>query len=545
MTASPDSNRGDLLWGTIPRLVRDKAERHPQALAVADSDRGIKLDYSQLWQQIFQAGKAFVASGVKPGDRVAIWAPNVAEWIVAAVGLQAAGGVLVPLNTRFKGREAGFVLEKSGATMLVCTTQFLQTDYVALLHEAYGPPASGRPIEGLADLAEIVSLDSEDELSWQAFLARSDTIPDDQLCNRMDSQSGQDLSDILFTSGTTGMPKGVMTTHAQSLRGFKVWSDLVGLAADDRYLIVNPFFHGFGYKAGWLASLMAGCACFPHSVFDPEVVMQKIADHQITMLPGPPTLYQSMLNHPRLSNFNLSSLRLAVTGAAAIPVELIHQMRDRLGFETVVTGYGLTESSAIATMCRHDDDPQTIARTSGRAIPGVEVRVVSDDQQQVAPGQPGEIQVRGYNVMAGYYNDPEATAETIDPDGWLRTGDIATMDEAGYVSITDRKGDMFIVGGFNAYPAEIENLILAHEAVAQVAVVGVPDECMGEVAAAFVVPALAPDGEPCPIDAHEFLDWCKMQMANYKAPRKVTFLPELPTNASGKVLKYRLRDMVR
>ncbi len=553
MTASsdssrqPDSSRGDLLWQTIPKLVREQVSRQPQALAVADTDRNIELNYEQLWQQIYRAGKAFVASDVKPGDRVAIWAPNMAEWIVAAVGLQAAGAVLVPLNTRLKGREAGFILEKSGASMLLCPREFLQTDYADLLRQAYGPATSTRPIEGLAELAEIVRFDGDGgraDLGWQEFLSRSDDISDDQLHDRIDQQGGQDLSDILFTSGTTGMPKGVMTTHAQSLRGFKVWSDLVGLGASDRYLIVNPFFHGFGYKAGWLATLMAGCACYPHSVFDPEAVMQKIADHQITMLPGPPTLYQSILNHPRLSDFDLSSLRLAVTGAAAIPVELIHQMRDQLGFETVVTGYGLTESSAIATMCRHDDDPQTIARTSGRAIPGVEVRVVSDDGQEVAPGEPGEIQVRGYNVMAGYYNDPEATADAIDPDGWLCTGDIATMDAAGYVSITDRKGDMFIVGGFNAYPAEIENLILAHEAVAQVAVVGVPDERMGEVAAAFVVPKLDPDGQPCLIDAQEFLDWCKMQMANYKVPRTVNFLEELPTNASGKVLKYRLREMV-
>lgn len=554
MTVSPDSNRGDLLWGTIPQLARDKAERQPHALAVADTDRNIELDYGQLWQQIFRAGKAFAASGIQTGDRVAIWAPNMAEWIVAAVGLQAAGAVLVPLNTRFKGREAGFVLEKSGASMLLCTRQFLQTDYVDLLHQACGPATSDRPVEGLSELAEIVSLDDPADsqaadsssflMGWQEFLSRSDDTSDDQLLARIEQQSGQDLSDILFTSGTTGRPKGVMTTHAQSLRGFKVWSDLVGLGASDRYLIVNPFFHGFGYKAGWLATLMAGCACYPHSVFDPEAVMQKISDHRITMLPGPPTLYQSILNHPRLADFDLKSLRLAVTGAAAIPVELIHQMRDQLGFETVVTGYGLTESSAIATMCRHDDDPQTIARTSGCAIPGVEVRVVSEDGQEVASGQPGEIQVRGYNVMAGYFNDPDATAKAIDADGWLHTGDIGTIDQAGYVSITDRKGDMFIVGGFNAYPAEIENLILAHEAVAQVAVVGVPDERMGEVAAAFVVPKLGPDKKPCPIEAQEFLDWCKMQMANYKVPKKVSFLAELPTNASGKVLKYRLREMV-
>ena len=563
--ATVTEDRGDLLWGAIPKLLRASAERFGDAVAIADTDRSISLTFTELLDAANTAAKAFVASGIEADDTAAIWAPNIAEWVVAALGLQTAGGVLVPLNTRFKGREAGYVLERSEAKMLFCTRDFLDTDYVALLTDAYGTGNASNPIAGLPNLQEIVAFDqpaaaeaaqantaadtaeagtAAHTTTWQSFLQRGNAVSDSEIETRIARRTADDLSDILFTSGTTGMPKGVMTTHGQSLRGYKVWSDLVGLNESDRYLIVNPFFHGFGYKAGWLASLMAGCAVYPHAVFDVDRIMEKVAEHKITVMPGPPTLYQSILNHPRLSECDISSLRLAVTGAAAIPVELIHRMRDELTFDAIVTGYGLTESSAIATMCRHDDDPETIATTSGRAIPGVEVRIADDDGNELPPMTPGEIWVRGYNVMAGYLNDPEATAEAVTPEGWLKTGDIGIMNENGYVAITDRKKDMFIVGGFNAYPAEIENLILAHESVAQAAVVGIPDERMGEVGAAFVVPRVKSDGSPYRIDTEEFLDWCKKEMANYKVPRSVHILSELPANASGKVLKYRLREQI-
>jgi acyl-CoA synthetase (AMP-forming)/AMP-acid ligase II len=252
------------------------------------------------------------------------------------------------------------------------------------------------------------------------------------------------------------------------------------------------------------------------------------------VLPGPPTLYQSILDHPRRAEHDLSSLRLAVTGAAVVPVELILRMRSELTFSTVLTAYGLTESTGTVTMCRRGDAPETIAETSGRAIPGLEVRVVDDAGVECRRGEPGEIVVRGYTVVRGYFEDPEATAEAIDAQGWLHTGDIGVMDEAGNVRITDRKKDMFIVGGFNAYPAEIEGALLRHPSVSQVAVVGVPDERMGEVGCAFVVPrpGVASTGL-----AGELVAWARDQMANYKVPRRVEVVEALPTNASGKVLK--------
>ena len=282
---------------------------------------------------------------------------------------------------------------------------------------------------------------------------------------------------------------------------------------------------------------MMGATIFPEPIFDADTVLKRIHEDRISALPGPPALYQSLLQHPKLNDADLSSLRLAVTGAASIPVQLIVDMREKLGFQTVITGYGLTESTGVATMCRHDEDPATIATTSGRAIPGVEVEIHDDDGNRLPPNTPGEIVIRGYNVMRGYFELDEATRETIDERGFLHTGDIGTLDERGYIRITDRKKDMFIVGGFNAYPAEIENLLLGHPDIAEAAVIGIPDERLGEVGMAFVVPR-----QGAHVDDNEVVAWARDNMANYKAPRRVEVVESLPRNATGKVVKDDLRS---
>jgi acyl-CoA synthetase (AMP-forming)/AMP-acid ligase II len=376
----------------------------------------------------------------------------------------------------------------------------------------------------------------EGTTGWDAFLAAGDAVDDATLDERIAAVTANDLSDMLFTSGTTGRPKGVLTAHGQMLRCVQGWVDAVGLDHDDRYLIVNPFFHSFGYKAGIIACAISGATMAPLATFDVPAMMRLIEAERLTALPGAPTIYQTMLNRPDRGEFDLSSLRLAVTGAAVIPVSLVEQMKDVLGFDTVVTAYGLTEACGFATICRHDDPAEIIATTSGRAMEGVEVSIVDDEGDEVPRGEPGEVVVRGYNVMQGYFEDPEQTAEAIDADGWLHTGDIGVMDDEGNLKITDRVKDMFISGGFNAYPAEIESLMLAHPDRAQVAVVGVPDERMGEVGAAFVVPVAGRTVDPGAV-----VDWAKQEMANYKAPRSVHVVDELPTNASGKVLKFELR----
>jgi HIP---CoA ligase len=271
-------------------------------------------------------------------------------------------------------------------------------------------------------------------------------------------------------------------------------------------------------------------------VFDVVPVMERVASERITMLPGPPTVFQSILNHPDFASFDLSSLRLSVTGAAIVPVDVVRRMRDELRFETVVTGYGLTETTGTVSMCRHDDPPEVIATTVGRPLPGVRVRIVGDDGQSVAPDEPGEILVRGFNVMQEYFEDPTATKEAIDQEGWLRTGDIGILGNDGNLRITDRKKDMYIVGGFNAYPAEIEGIMVGHPQVGQVAVVGVPDERLGEVGVAFVVPR---PGQA--LDPDELVAWCRDHMANFKVPRTIRIVDALPLNPTGKVMKFQLR----
>jgi acyl-CoA synthetase (AMP-forming)/AMP-acid ligase II len=512
-------------WRSIPELVHRAARRYAATEAVVEGRN--RVTYGELGTRVERAAAACVANDVRPGDRVAVWAPNSLDWMVSALGAVSAGAVLVPLNTRFKGAEAADVLRRSGARLLFITGTFLGTSYVASLRRAVaeGP--------GLPDLEQVVVLSDDapaDYRTWKDFLASGDAVGEAEVRARADAVAPDWPSDIVFTSGTTGRPKGAVITHEQTLRAYDVWCELAGLRHGDRYLIVNPFFHTFGYKAGVIACLMRGATMIPQPVFDVDTVLANIAAERVSVLPGPPTLHQSLLDHPARTSHDLSALRLVVTGAAVVPLRLVEQLRGELGVDTVLTAYGLSEASGIVTMCRRGDPLPVIASTSGRAIPGTEVRV------EAPPGQPGEVLVRGFNVMRGYYEDAAATAEAVTEDGWLRTGDIGVLDAAGNLRITDRLKDMFIVGGFNAYPAEIEQLLGLHPAVADVAVVGVPDARLGEVGRAYVV--RRPDAV---LTADDLIAWARREMANYKVPRSVEFVARLPRNASGKVVKGELR----
>ncbi len=517
------------IWNTYPELVAAAAAAHGEREYLIDEQ--MTLSFSALEVRVRAAARAHLAAGLRYGDRIAIWAPNIWEWVVVALGAQSIGVALIPLNTRFKGAEAADILERGAARALFTVTDFLDTDYLSLI-EPYRDRLAAMTTTVVLRGASSSQTDGLDD-----YLARGIAVSDEQLDEAVAKVTPETVSDILFTSGTTGKPKGVVTTHSQNLMAFRSWSQMIGLSPADRHLVINPFFHAFGYKAGWLASLIAGSTCLPHLVFDATAVLNRIAHEGITSIPGPPTLFQTMLLHPDLEHFDRSSLRLAVTGAAAIPVELILDMRERLGFETVITGYGLTEACGIATMCRDGDAPELIAATSGRAIPDVEVACVDENGVQVTTGTPGEVVIRGYNVMREYLDDPSATSETIDSQGWLHTGDIGMMDADGNLRITDRVKDLFIVGGFNAYPVEIEHHLLRHPDIAFAAVIGVPDERMGEVGAAYLI--AAPDHT---IDIDQVRSWCRDEMANYKVPRYFEVLDALPMNATGKVTKFELRE---
>ncbi len=510
---------------TIPGLIAAAAQQHPNRIAIREE--GSELSFAALDALRLQVARALMSAGIQAGDRVAVWAPNCHEWVAAALGIHSVGGILIPINTRMKGVEAADILEQSGARLLFCVGEFLNDYFPSMLKGQNAPQLERVVVLGKAHAGD---------LTWADFLQQAEQTTAAAARERAAAVKPEDLSDIMFTSGTTGRPKGVMTCHGQNIRAFDEWARCVDLQADDRYLIINPFFHSFGYKAGWLAALMRGCTIYPLAVFDTEGVLQLIGRERISFLPGSPTLFLSFLAHPQLKSFDLSSLRVAVTGAAAIAPSMIHRMRDELGFKIIVTAYGLTECCGVATICDRDADAETIAHTSGRAMPGIELRCIGEDGQPVAAGAEGEVVMRGYNVMQGYFNNPAATAESIDQDGWLHTGDIGILDANGNLKITDRLKDMYIVGGFNCYPAEVERILTAHPAIAQVAVIGVPDERQGEVGKAFVV--LRPGAS---LDAAGLIAWARDNMANYKVPRHVEIVTALPLNASGKVLKYQLR----
>ncbi|UQX02385.1 FadD3 family acyl-CoA ligase [Streptomyces sp. RerS4] len=530
--------RGDLRWGTIGALVRDAAGRYGDREAVVDGRT--RVSYAQLGERVERAAAACLAAGVEPGDRVAVWAPNTLEWIVSALGAVTAGAVLVPLNTRFKGAEAAYVLRRSRARLLFVTGTFLGTSYVASLRRAAAEGPGTGPLPGLPHLDEVVVLaDDAPEAfrTWKDFLAGGDHVTTAAVRERAAAIDLDAPSDIIFTSGTTGSPKGAVITHAQTLRCYAVWSELAGLREGDRYLIVNPFFHTFGYKAGIIACLMRGATMVPQPVFAVDTVLANIAAERISVLPGPPTLHQSLLDHPQRDHHDLSALRLVVTGAAVVPLQLVERLRAELRIATVLTAYGLSEAGGLVTMCRRGDEAELIAATSGRAIPDTEVRVTDPDGAPLPAGAPGEVHVRGHHVMRGYFEDPEETARTVTPDGWLRTGDIGVLDARGYLRITDRIKDMFIVGGFNAYPAEIEQLLGLHPDIADVAVIGIPDPRLGEVGKAYAVRRPG-----ATLTADDLIAWSRREMANYKVPREVEFVTALPRNASGKVLKTQLRS---
>ena len=475
-------------WRTIPEMVLSAAERFGDAEAVVDGP--LRLSFTEVVERIRCAAGAFADLGIQNGDRVAVWAPNCAEWIISAFGLMTAGAVLVPVNTRFKAAEAADVIDRSGAKAVVIQKGFLGLDYSA------------------PDGVPVIDLKSD-------FLSSGSPINRDI--------NGDDISDVIFTSGTTGRPKGAMMNHRQTLRMYEEWATLADLREADRYLMINPYFHTFGLKAGLIAAFLRGATMLPVAVFDIGRVVELIEAERITMLPGPPTLYHSLLAVGDKSK--LATLRAGVTGAADIPVELVRRIHDELPFQTLMTGYGLTEAGNV-TLSRPGDSFEDVATTAGLPCDGVEVRIADDS----------EVLVRGYNVMEGYLDDPAATAEAIDADGWLHTGDLGTLDDAGRLRIVGRKKDMFIVGGFNAYPAEIEGFLLEHPAVAQAAVIGVPDERLGQVGKAFVVTKAGYAG----VSAGELIGWSRDRMAGFKVPRFVVFTDELPLNATGKVMKDKL-----
>jgi acyl-CoA synthetase (AMP-forming)/AMP-acid ligase II len=518
--------RADERFGSIPRMALASAERFGDEIAVVDGD--VRLSFRELAEAMAVVGRALMASGVGPGDRVALWAPNSAVWMVAALGIQACGGWLVPLNTRFKSDEAAYIISQSGASVVMAVDDFLGIDYLDVVRSV--TPGASRP--------QLVAVPPPGRLAsdpWDDFLARADAAAHDDLMDRLMALRSDDVCDVIFTSGTTGRPKGVMLRHGTSMRAFEAYNAGTRLSMSDRHAIVVPFFHCFGYKAGWMLDLMVGAVTYPIAAFDAQRLIELIEAERITHMGGPPTLFQSILDHPLRREHDLGSLRSVLVSAASVDPGLIRRLKVDIGIEGVLSGYGLTESHALVSVADPDDDPELLATTVGRPIAGVDVVVVGDTGGPVPDGEPGEILVRGYTLMDGYYKDPDATASAI-VDGWLHTGDVGVLDDEGYLRITDRKKDLYMTGGFNVSPVEVERVLQNFDKVAEVAVVGVPDPYFGEVGAAFVVARTGAGIQP-----EEVIQFARQHLANFKVPRQVVIVDSLPKNATGKVLKSELR----
>jgi acyl-CoA synthetase (AMP-forming)/AMP-acid ligase II len=529
MTVEPEA-RADLRFETIPKMARASAERFGGADAVVDGQR--RLSFETVADEMRRVARGLMAAGIQRGDRVAIWAPNSAAWISAALGLQAIGAWLVPLNTRLKGAEAAYILEKTDARALFVADGFLDTDYTRALRQA------APRLVALKDTVQLPLPGAATAPGWQEFLASGSSIAPEQVEEAIDDGGPNDVSDIIFTSGTTAAPKGVMLRHGASLRGYQILAGRFGLQTGDRYVIPTPFFHCFGYKAGWMISLLAGAVAFPLPVFDASVVLNLIAGEHITHMPGPPTMFLALLDHPDRDDFDLTSLRHGFVGATSIAPELIRRIREDLGVGAILAAYGLTENHALVSMTEPDDSAETVATTVGRPLPEVEVRVVDDNGNDLPPGKQGELLVRSPFAMSGYFGEEEQTTRAFE-SGWLRTGDVGVLDDRGYLRITDRKNDLFIVGGFNVAPAEVEKTLYAMDGVAQVAVVGMPDDYYGEVGAAFVI---AHEGSG--VQADDVIAYARAHLASYKVPRVVEIVDNLPLNATGKVLKNELRQRI-
>ena len=512
-------------------MFEDIVGKSPNKLAVIDGNT--RLSYAEVSERVDTVARALISAGIESGDRVAIWLPNGWQWIVCALAAMTIGAAVVPINTRFKKDELVLVLGKARPKLIFLLDSFLGNTLLQHFRAAAEELArDGCPIPAAVACEET-------DRAWRDFWQSSRLADRALVETKRKRVDGTAVSDIIFTSGTTGFPKGVITLHSQNLRAYFDTGQYEQHSANDVFGVILPFSHSFGFKAGWMKAFLFGATVCTFPRLDASQLLASIEKHRISFLPGPPTVFYSLLDHPNKNDYDLSSLRLSVVGSTYVPETLVERMLHELHFAHVLSAYGLTEATAVGIMCRIGDSLDAIINSVGRPIHDVEMRIVKPDGHVAGPGEPGEIQMRGYHVMRGYYEDPKETAKAISADGWLQTGDLGELRADGNVGLRGRLRDMLIVGGFNTYPLEIENALRRHEAVADVAIVGMPDARLGEVPAAFVI---LRDG--CQVSSIEMRDWAAERIANYKVPRAWHFLRDFPTNASGKVLKRELEKIL-
>ncbi len=514
-----------LLGDTIGANFARTAARLPDRPALVSRHQDVRLTYAELEREVDAAAAGLLRFGIRAGDRVGIWAPNCAEWVIVQYATAKVGAILVNVNPAYRTHELEYVLRQSGVRLLFSASAFKTSDYAAMIDEVAG---------AVQTLERTVFVDRPD---WGEFCAGE---PDrDAIASRMAELSFDDPINIQYTSGTTGFPKGATLSHHNILNNGFFVTELIDVTERDVTCLPVPFYHCFGMVMGNLGTLArGGSVVIPAPSFEPRATLEAVAAEGVTSLYGVPTMFIAMLGHEDFESFDLSSLRTGIMAGSPCPIEVMKKVVDRMHMSEVAICYGMTETSPVSTQTRVDDPLERRVGTVGRVGPHVEVKVVDPESGRVVErGTPGELCTRGYSVMLGYWEDPERTAEAIDPAGWMHTGDLATMDDDGYLNIVGRSKDMIIRGGENVYPREIEEFLHTHEAIADVQVIGVPDERYGEELCAWVVVNPGAD-----LDEDAVRDYCRKRMAHFKVPRYVMFVDQFPMTITGKVQKFKMRE---
>ncbi|MCH8971202.1 MAG: AMP-binding protein [Acidobacteria bacterium] len=516
-----------LLEQTIGANLEATVDRFPDREALVVVHQGVRQTWAEFDATINEVAKGLMGIGIQAGDRVGMWSPNFAEWTYIQYATAKIGAIQVNINPAYRVNELQYALDQSGCRLLVTRTEYLTSGYRDMVDEV--APA-------LRDLENVIYFDTDD---WSELIDAGRSVSDDDLAVRAESLDARDPINIQYTSGTTGRPKGATLSHRSILNNARFVGDACAYTEEDRVCIPIPFYHCFGMVMGNLAcSVFGATMVVPSPTFDPEAVLRALQDERCTSLYGVPTMFVAQLGHPGLADFDLSSMRTGIMAGSPCPTEVMRRVIDDMGMGEVTIAYGMTETSPVSTQTSTDDSVEHRVSTVGRVLPHVESKIVDPDTGELVPrGEGGEYCTRGYHVMLGYWNDPEKTADAIDADGWMHSGDLATMDDDGYVNIVGRIKDMIIRGGENIYPREIEEFLCSHPAIADAQVIGVPDEKYGEELMAWV--QLAPGGE---LTEDELRDFCRDKIAYFKVPRYIKFVSEFPMTVTGKVRKVEMRD---
>jgi fatty-acyl-CoA synthase len=539
LTVAYDSGTAttELAGSTIGEALQAVVDSQPQRMALISRHQEIRWTWQHLGEEVERAALGLIAVGIKRGDRVGIWSPNCAEWTVLQLACASVGAIIVNINPAYRPAELAFALGQSGVRLLVTAESFRTSQYLSMLSGVRS---------GLAALERVVTIgrrraEKPDDLLWPELLAAGHGVAGGALYDRQASLDRDDPINIQYTSGTTGRPKGATLTHHNILNNARAVVQTLRYTPEDRVCIPVPLYHCFGMGIGNLGCLAAGGATmvYPSPTFDPAATLQAIAGERCTSIYGVPTMFIAQLEEPGFAQFDLTSLRTGLMGGAPCPVEIMKRVMTDMHARELCIIYGMTETAPVSFMTRPEDDLQRRVATVGRVMPHSEAKVIDPSTGRTVPvGNSGEICTRGYLVMRGYWENPQATAEAIDDAGWMHTGDLGAMDAEGYLQIVGRIKDMVIRGGENLYPREIEEVLFQHPAIASVQVVGVPDARLGEELMAWVV--LRDDAQ---VSVDELREFCHDRVAHFKVPRYFRFVDEFPMTVTGKVQKYRLREI--